>query len=637
MKAQFIIAWLAVACGASSALAIDIRQTVWGFDGQVVAQRFNVFSVLVDNSAANPFEGTIALRKIMLGKQVDAVLVEPVYLAPFSSRWVQFYPYIKADPGTWEVSWGSGGASTMTPPSVRIGPPAAVLLDDPDAIPDSSGAIRRLPDNLFPPHSTATDCLAAIVLDHVPKWDPARQKSFVEWLKRGGRVYLLQTADKKLPEFTGELQVLNLETAKRRVGAGIVHRVERNRRQLDTAFVERVIVAGIEPGADSAADVPPPEPPKPTDPAGMYNPLNEYGFINFKWDPEAALLSNLKAMSHPDHSWILIHFLALVYLGLVCPGCLAVGKRFHADFRVTFGFLLGTVLVFSLAFLFVGRRGYNESTVVHSVALARQSPAGALDVTQWSNAFVIDGGDYSFTHEGSGRIYSSCQEYELVGGEIRNGPDARFLADMPPYSSRTFSHRSLLPALPIEVAVEEWQTVQDQSPPPMTVRTTTTAPVFRNDRALGKLKLRKVRSFPTEYVELYALYGRKLYRLKETASGLELSSEASTLAAVVRLGDYDEFRSLANPRGYWPRQPFSPPVREPTMNDVFQAMFFPLLARSLDLADQLEVEQFSLPPDRARLLIYAPLPASMLVKDARFKKQDGYVLYSLDVFEPELR
>ena len=282
----------------------------------------------------------------------------------------------------------------MTFENVRVGKAAAVLLDDPDAIPQSAGAIHHLPENLFPPHSTATDCLAAVAIDHVPKWDPARQKSFVEWLQRGGRVYLLLNADNRFPEFTGELQVLNLEAAKQRVGSGTVHRVERFRRQLDAPFVEQVIVAGVEPGGESAAELPKPEPPKPADSTGNYKPLNDYGFINIHWDPEATFLTNLKAMSQPDHNWVLIHFLALVYLGLVCPGCLAVGKRFHGDFRATFGFLLGTVLVFSLAFLLVGRRGYNESTVVHSVAVARQSQAGTLDVTQWSNAFVIHSGDY---------------------------------------------------------------------------------------------------------------------------------------------------------------------------------------------------------------------------------------------------
>jgi hypothetical protein len=37
------------------------------------------------------------------------------------------------------------------------------------------------------------------------------------------------------------------------------------------------------------------------------------------------------------------------------------------------------------------------------------------------------------------------------------------------------------------------------------------------------------------------------------------------------------------------------------------------------------------------LLVYAPLPESLFTTDPRFSRQDGYVLYSLDVFEPEPR
>jgi hypothetical protein len=70
---------------------------------------------------------------------------------------------------------------------------------------------------------------------------------------------------------------------------------------------------------------------------------------------------------------------------------------------------------------------------------------------------------------------------------------------------------------------------------------------------------------------------------------------------------------------------------------MFEGMFHVLLTRSLELVDQQEVEHFSLPPDRARLLIYAPLPESLFATDPRFNRQDGYVLYSLDVFEPESR
>src|SRR5262249_3591771 len=126
----------------------------------------------------------------------------------------------------------SGGANRITPPAVRAGKPAAVLLDDPDAIPQAAGAIRRLPDSLFPPHSTATDCLAAVILDHVPRWDPARQKSFMEWLHRGGRVYLLRDADGKFPEFSGELKPLSAGPDRQRLGSGYVYRLERTRRSL---------------------------------------------------------------------------------------------------------------------------------------------------------------------------------------------------------------------------------------------------------------------------------------------------------------------------------------------------------------------------------------------------------------------
>jgi hypothetical protein len=639
MKIRALLASLIFACLAAPALAVEVKQTVWGFDGQVVAQRFNLLSVLVDNPAANPFEGTVELHKLAGGKPVDASIIEPVYLAPYSSRWVQFYPYIKSDADAWEVAWGREKTSRYTFTSARVGKAAVVLLEDPDSIAQSAGSVKRLPANLFPAHSTATDCLAAVVLDHVPRWDPARQRAFMEWLWRGGRVYVAQAADGKFPVFTGELQALNSDVPKRRVQSGFVHRIQRTRRQLDAAFVEQVLAAGVDPGDGAVADVSQAEAAKPPEPAAaITDPLADYGFINYKWDPEATLLTNLKELSRPDHSWVLIHFLAWTYLGLVFPGCILVGKRYGGDFRVTFGFLLGTVLLFSLAFMAVGRRGYNESTVVHSLAIARQMPGGAFDVTQWSNAFAVNGGDYSFTHDGAGRIYSSCQEFEMVRGEIRNGPEAHFLADMPPYSSRAFSHRGLVPGAPIEVEVVDWQMVRDQNPAAMTARSTTRTPIFRNDRALAKLTLRKIRNFPAEYQDLYVLCGRKLYRLKETADRLELSSEVGSLSARIRTSDYSEFGSLFGSRqGWqgWQARNYRP--REPTQADVFEALFNPLLTRSLELADQVEVDDFSLPPDRVRLLIYAPLPESMFVKDKRFARQDGCVLYSLDVFEPELR
>ena len=383
-------------------------------------QRFNLFSVLVDNPSANTYEGSIQLKKIVAGKQVDASIVETVYLAPYSSRWVQFYPYIKSDWDNWEVSWGTSssagqsGAGSFMPPTARAGKPAAVLLEDPDGIPQGAGAIKRLPDNLFPPLSTATDCLAAIVLDHLPRWDTARQRSFLEWLKRGGRVFLLQTDDGKPLEFGGELQSLNAAGAERRIGSGFVYRIDRTRRQLDLPFVETVVAGKWKPATGPTAEVVVVEAPV-TGSAEDTNqsPAVGYQFSNFKWEVEGTILTQLKRMSNPDHSWVLIFLLGLIYLGLLCPGCYAIGQKYGGDYRKTFGFLLATVAVFSVLFLFIGRRGYDEVTVVHSLAIARQQPGGTLDVTQWSNAFVVAGGDDTQSHAGTSRIYSSCQDHEI--------------------------------------------------------------------------------------------------------------------------------------------------------------------------------------------------------------------------------
>ena len=625
---------LAVCCLPATAQAIDVRQAHWGFDGQVVPQRFNMISVLIDNSAANAFEGTLTLRKVAGGKQVDAKIVEPLYLSPYSSRWVQFYPYIKSDQDQWEISWGSKAATSFTLSNVRAGKPAVILLDDPDAIPQSAGAIRRLADNLFPPYVTATDGLAAIILDHVPRWDPARQKSFLEWLKRGGRVYVLQSSEGKFPEFAGELQVLSTAVEKRRVGSGHVYHVERTRRMLDQHFIEDVIGARIDPGRNAASEAGLTDPVRPADPPGAASAtLASYGIFNVNWDPEEKLLTDLKKMSLPEHNWLLIHLLAWIYLWLIFPGSLTLGRKHGGDFRVTFGFLLGTVVVFSLAFLFVGRRGYNEATVLNSVAIARQQVPGFFDVTQWSNGFAVEGGDYLFTHAGTGRIYSSCQDQEMVRDEIQNGPEAHFLADLPPYSSWVFSHRGVFELQAIDVEVEDWLTIQDSNPPKVTVRNSAKAAIVHDDRALGKLKLKKGKRFPDEYLELCVLYGRRVYSLNVTADHIELGREVGTLATLIRVADYHEDGSMFN--SFKMRSNEIQSRGPPTQTEMFHSEFYPLLARNLDLTDQLEVEQFALASDRARLLIYAPMPPGLHTQEARFTRQNGYVLYIVDVYEPE--
>src|SRR5262245_57413879 len=45
------------------AVALDVDRVEWGFDGQVVINRFNLLSVLVSNPTATAFDGLVELTK----------------------------------------------------------------------------------------------------------------------------------------------------------------------------------------------------------------------------------------------------------------------------------------------------------------------------------------------------------------------------------------------------------------------------------------------------------------------------------------------------------------------------------------------------------------------------------------------
>ncbi|MBS0264860.1 MAG: hypothetical protein JSS02_23190 [Planctomycetes bacterium] len=632
---------LAVTCTPGTVGAVEIRQTVWGFDGQVVPQHFNIVSLLIDNPTSSAFDGEVRLMKFVGGKQVDTVLSERLYLSQYTSRWIQFYPYVNSDWETWQVSWGEGRSNRTEITTPRHGKRSAVLYDDADNLVPLGGitAIKRFPENLFPPFGTATDALSVAVLDHVPRWEAARQRAFLDWLKRGGRAYLLKTPDGKGFEFTGELEVLNGTADVQRVGSGEITRVARTRKQLDEPFVQKIQV-------DTVRNIPDDErleykKAQAEAAASSADPMNNAYMMQFghiSWDPERTLLKRMQDQSSPEHSWALIFLLGLIYLAAVFPGSYFVAYKFGGDFRITFGSLLGAIGLFSVIFLVVGRRGYNEVTVIHSVAIARQQPDGStLDVTQWSNAFAVDGGDYTINHPGSGRIYSTCQIDEKVNGEIRNGADAHLIVDMPPFSSRPFAHRSILPGRPLDVTVADFQTAADQS---SVISTTTrdleTALTPRPARALTALKLQKGSEFATNFTDLYAVCGRRLYKLADRGSTIELVKEEGPLHAIIQVDRFYEeskmFQKSRTTPSMFGRNSFD---EKPA--DVWKDTFYALLARSLDLKDGNEVQLFVLPPDRIRLLGYAPMPANMQAVSTQFGQQVGYTLYSLDIFPAETK
>ncbi|MEX2286053.1 MAG: hypothetical protein WD648_03125 [Planctomycetaceae bacterium] len=163
-----IAVWL---CAAKPLAALEIDEILWGYDGRVAVDCFNPLSVLVSNRSATAFDGSMTLWQKSV-ERVGARLVEPIYLSPNSSRWVQFYPYIKHGSESWTLQ--TSARQSFDVPDPAVADPASILLTDPDDFAASGSYVKRFPENLFPPMAGATDGLKAVVLDHVTADEMAR-------------------------------------------------------------------------------------------------------------------------------------------------------------------------------------------------------------------------------------------------------------------------------------------------------------------------------------------------------------------------------------------------------------------------------------------------------------------------------
>ena len=576
------------------AFGLDVERVVWGFDGRVVAHRFNLLSVEVANNDAQPFDGALEIRKTSGGgPRIGARIIERVFVAPYTRRWVQFYLYVMNDWEEWTLTQRTGRtAKRLRLDLPKLSERARIILvaeDDPFA---SSGGLKQFPENLFPPMVTATDSLEAVVLDHVPRWENARVEAFVDWLRRGGRVHICQNGDGQYPQFPESLAVLNSPIDQNRVGSGLVTRHARKLSQFDTQFVHDQILQPADSqqatNDDAAKD----------DEIDDDESYNDYG-----WSIQDGFFKDLKQMTRPEHNWTAIHLLSLTYILLIFPGCYLLGRR-RADYKITNSVVLGLVLIAVFGFQNIGRRGYGESTAVNTLAIARPLQGDYFDVTQWTNAFVIDGADYRISHQGTGRIYSTAQNAEAVPGLIDNGLDGTFDVDIPPYSNCSFKHRSKLKAKRIQLNVETWEA----------------------DATLENLVLTTDDSFPENSKQVYALYRDRVYHMSHHDGRLAKATKPQNLRDFLRLNEYNELSN--NYYVPWEDEPA-------TRNELFSRLHHPLIAASLGIFDQSRVSEVSLPDDRVRVFIFALLTGEFFTTGDQFDGNAGYVLYCIDVFNPE--
>lgn len=596
-----LMVWL---LASHSALALEIKDVRWGFDGKVVRHRFNVLSILVDNPQPVAFDGEYRVQKhTNSGQDVDAPLIEPVYVGPFARKWVQFYPYVGADYegfSVQEIDKEGRRAPRVKLPDPQRGWPARVLIE-PASTPALRGVpVKRFPDELFPPFVTATDSLQALLIDSVPDWAEPRRQAFLEWLYKGGTVFVLQTVRGQYPDFPSSLKVLDGPLDLSTYGAGRVYRVALSRQGLNKesltdlfANLPKRLVVNYEGETKelSAVDL-------------ENSEESTQGFNSFadSSDPlsSRSFLGTLKEMTRPEHNWPLLHLMFWVYIGLVFPGCWLLGRK-YSDYRVVYLALLATVGVFSVLFAIVGQRGYGEATAVNTTAILQTLPDGQVDVAGWTNVFVTSGGDYEIRHTGNGTLYSTCNFNEYVSGIILNGADANFFVDMPPFSSREFAYRMRLPL---------------------------TMPKFRwNDFtqvSQGKLPGQSLESsidLPAEMENIVLLYGTSFYTVGRQGRKLTVGGNMGGPEGYLRINDQNQWQYNYQP---WRDS-------EKTAMEHYRDLLIPLITREMNISSRGDAQAFQLSPYVARLIYFAPLPDELKIQNPYLGKQDGWGIYVIDV------
>lgn len=576
------VAWLALPLSVAVAGDIEVESVHWGFDGRAVAPAFNPLTVIVFNPGGNDLAGELELQRLRNGYwPVGLPIRQPVFLSPATRRPVRFYPYVVGEFDDWRLSWISRDGTRRELDTgglrMRIGEPANVLLQPSSQLTGSGGRLRELDESWFPPVSTATTGLGGVFLDHSPRWDVPRRRTFLEWLGRGGTLHVLKGPDGRPVEFGAELKVLNGTGVLTRVGAGRVIRQPFGLDEIPDPLplpseTKQPTVTGIRP---LRFDV------------ELLVPLDDQG-----------IFSKLRSMTRPSRNWILIYICCVIYMVVLFPGGFVYGQG-GRDFRAVLKMLGVTVVSFSLIFYLVGRREDSARLTVRTATVAHHLAGGDLEYQQWVEAAATRGGEYRFTHQGRARLYSTAQNFEKLVGRIQHGQDASLTAEVAPHSSSTFLVHGRLPGegiglTPIEVEITGGQ--------------------------LQSLVLATGEGFPETVDRASVMVGGHRFPLVYRDGRLQFDRAAGVRAP------------SSSRKKRKPALSIDPELdQRREVAEVFDEIFENLVLRSLGFVDRVKASRFSLPPDRIRVFVYAPATDRLAVQVDETADQLGRVLHSWDL------
>jgi hypothetical protein len=367
--------------------ALEISNLYNGFDHSVRYNDFNFITFTVYNNSNEAFEGDIRLREESVGTKT--VNRKKIFLAPQQRKSIQMYFFLQNEYSSMQLEWGKKKSSLQLP---KPSPVTNIYIGtNPRRLPQG---IKFFNADHFPHSVTYTKGLNAVTLDSNPDWSPKQKQAFMDWLELGGQLYILKGQSGKFPLFTSYMSPINNTQD---IGNGRAKKVN--------SFNEIKIPSS---SISSTED-------------------------NSQQNLSELIFTNLQLLVKTDHNWTLIYFLIIVYLALIGPANYLIGRKTR-DWKVPNLFFLAIVIVFSILFSIIGRRGYGESTKIHSFTLADHINKDQYFIKQWSNIFVTSGDNYSLTHKSSGAQYASPSNYEM--STVIDQSNSSFIADIPLFSSK---------------------------------------------------------------------------------------------------------------------------------------------------------------------------------------------------------